>query len=1324
MMMGNFRLPAVRLCLLLVIFFHVFAGKSQPGATLTGTITNYLNGSPLIGAKISVGNNYTYSVIGGLYNLSITPTGTFPVICSKPGFENYSSVPVLFLPSVNYPMNISLLEARNPPGTTIVHLDTSGTSPVVPVQWDVPHGIYDLLYDDGIQDNFTVWSTQGNMNAVKITPLAYPAIVKGGMINIGISSNYPAGSNPFVPFQVSVYDASGPGGKPGSMISGPEVVIPNTFGWIDFTFSNPPVINNGNFYIVMIQGGNAPNASGLAIDETTPQFRSYFRFTSGTGSWMPAAGNFLIRTLIDGTGGPPGQDKNSFITLGYNLWRLKQGEELNMAVWSPLPSTNLTHSADSSWMFLPCSPYRWGVQARYPGNRLSDVTFSNVLGKCWTTNVSVHVTLSCDSASSAGTKVIFKNLVYPDTLYSQLVVNSSGDVAFSHFWKGSYELKVIRFGYNTVTRNVSLNTDTVLQVLLLQEKTPPSDLVIHDSSLMATWRRPNPQKEIFSETWESGSFTANEWTLQGGTNWLISSTSGNPQPSAMFAWSPHVINYEQSLVSKSISGVNASLMKLRYDIYLDNHGTTTLNQLAVELWDGTTWQTIQNYSNSSGDIHWTSQELDISGSTNSQFKIRFRAYGADSEDINNWNIDNIYILCSELPSVSGNCVLGYNFFLDNILCSFLHDTTYTIPPNLVHYGNTSTACVNAVYGSGPSYEICTPFTSDYLPPPINLQGIPMEQTIFLTWNKPQAFRKTYTPPAGLMGYIIYRDGILVDSISSPDTLSYFDFNLFPGIYSYGVSALYNLTSYGFPGMIGESLPAGPVEVTLAYGPILPFFEPWDQGSFAFNSWSFNPDQGNWKIITTEGDPLPCAEFSSEPVRTNYSFSMESCPIGAPGVTCSKVWLDFSDRLQDSTNNSTEKLTVELFNNNRWSLVYEEKNSGSTGWTNHHIDVTPVSGKTFKFRFRANGENSGNIIRWQIDNISIYAVCKPATNLAGDAEGLDVHLTWSSPVCPEGYPLNEGFEETQFPPNHWSQNITNQSATWIHSDLNSPIGVHTGTYAARVPTDYNHQDEWLIAENVAVTGDLVFWSFGFQGSVHNDHYFVKLSEDHGSTWEILLDLSTLPPYPGTSGYNQWNQPYTINLSSYFGEVVDLAWQVVDGDGQGVWYTWAIDDCKVGDGLLLTFNNSASSQYYDIYRQDEGSDNFTKINQGLYSDTTYTDPGLAPSSYRYYVAAFQGSCYRRTSSDTIVVDVITGNNEMTKTSQLNIFPNPAKDILSVVSNSQIQSVEILDYLGKTVFSSPNIEKPCVSIPVANFPPGIYILKATTLSGPVNKKVIIEH
>ncbi|HNQ43428.1 MAG TPA: choice-of-anchor D domain-containing protein, partial [Candidatus Cloacimonadota bacterium] len=63
-----------------------------------------------------------------------------------------------------------------------------------------------------------------------------------------------------------------------------------------------------------------------------------------------------------------------------------------------------------------------------------------------------------------------------------------------------------------------------------------------------------------------------------------------------------------------------------------------------------------------------------------------------------------------------------------------------------------------------------------------------------------------TETRSLLGYKVYRGGTLINTISNPATLSYDDNNLNPDTYTYTVTAYYDS---------GESVPAGPVEATIA-----------------------------------------------------------------------------------------------------------------------------------------------------------------------------------------------------------------------------------------------------------------------------------------------------------------------------------------------------------------------------------------------------------------------------------------------------------------------------------------------------------------------------
>ncbi len=44
------------------------------------------------------------------------------------------------------------------------------------------------------------------------------------------------------------------------------------------------------------------------------------------------------------------------------------------------------------------------------------------------------------------------------------------------------------------------------------------------------------------------------------------------------------------------------------------------------------------------------------------------------------------------------------------------------------------------------------------------------------------------------------------------------------------------------------------QIDILCGRDLPFCEMWDAGSFAFNEWTFAPDQGNWAISAGTGNP--------------------------------------------------------------------------------------------------------------------------------------------------------------------------------------------------------------------------------------------------------------------------------------------------------------------------------------------------------------------------------------------------------------------------------------------------------------------------------------
>jgi len=278
-----------------------------PGPKVSGMVTDASTGLPLTGAKVTVGTGTnaisTYTIAGGTY---LTPLlsiqGSQPIVIGKTGYDDWSGN-VTLIPNTTATQDAALLPTAVQPGPFTATLNNPTNPTAVNLNWGVPEGLYQMIYDDGTQENFAIWANANNLNALKFTPLAWPIKIMGGKVNLGTAANYPSNALPLAKFIMLAYKADGAGGLPGTILDSVEVT-PTGFGWNDFTFAAPINITSGDFYLVMKQGGIPPHAAGVGVDLTNTQLRSYSKFVTGGAPWVPAAGNFMMRAILQGTGGP------------------------------------------------------------------------------------------------------------------------------------------------------------------------------------------------------------------------------------------------------------------------------------------------------------------------------------------------------------------------------------------------------------------------------------------------------------------------------------------------------------------------------------------------------------------------------------------------------------------------------------------------------------------------------------------------------------------------------------------------------------------------------------------------------------------------------------------------------------------------------------------------------------------------------------------------------------------------------------------------------------------------------------------------------------
>ena len=1592
------------------------------GATLAGTVTNGVTGLPIIGAMVNINDSIAYTDIAGHYSL-MANNGTRPVSVSKLGFDTYSSTVVVA--GNNNALNFQLFENTAAPAAVLATVNSGNTA--VNLTWGVPQSPYEIVYDDGTFENITSWSSAGNINALKFTPIAqYPVSITGGKVNIGDGS-YPTGGNPLVGFEMAVYDDDGALGYPGTELGRVEVT-PTATGWVEFTFDAPIVINSGNFYLGMIQGGNYPNCAPIAVDETNPSMRSYSKFASGNGPWVPAGYNdFMIRAYCIGAGGPldmataaqplyvaknnvsrhslslkqvtttaglereglyiPTESPNApDALLGYEVYRLLEPNQGNPATYTLL-NNNVTGTSytDGTWASLPNGAYKWAVRAKYSNNRFSAYTLSNTLGKGWESTVTFNITVSSATGDALGTQISMTYLTVPGaTQYDEIgTTPANGTLTFNNVWKGNYTLLIRKFNYDPIGPiTITIDDDVeVFNYTLMEVRHAPTNLYVDDRTLIATWNAPKPEVPLFEEPWDGHTFATQGWTTDA-TNWNIS-TPGNPGVSAEFNYSPTVTNYELHLNSPDITGVGSPYLYLRYDIYLDNFGTTNENQMAVEIWDGANWNRLKNYTNLGGSIDWTSESLDITAYTWDTFKFRFTAYGVDSYDINNWNIDNVAVVATLNP---GKGLLGYDLYLDDIQIGFTTETTYQIPQSLCTYGHTYTASVDAAYESGVSARDYYTFTAHYLPAPRNLAAAAIQSSVYLIWEEPIMPGKSaqvghpnlptnslgehangvsnfiptaqYTPsntdailwdngtiinspgtgaggadesviPSGgssygftmnqagpysvaddftvgtswtvtsvtfqgyqtnsgttstftgayfriydgdpssggtviwgdlttnlmtstnfsgiyrvnapgegtarpvmniicdglnislapgtywiewattgsvasgpwvpntaaavgnsiqntgswaglvnpgaidlpfiisgngggggvapdVLAYNIYRDGTLVATVPG-DVYEYYDLYLDPDEYCYTITAVYDLEPFGFPaGSTDESLEEGPACVNVDYGTPIPWTEDWASTTFSFNSWSFEPNQGHWRISNAVGNGVPAAEFNWATPEANYSYALESTALDATVFDCSKIWFDFDLKLDDRNATAAEKLKVEVFYSGAWKKVAEYKNEGSFTWSTKHIEVSAAAGKALKVRFIAYGANSADIIAWYIDNVKVYPEPKPATDLTLNPDMVNATtynniLNWNAPDCTTGPSgsLKKLFQHDSNPANGYYQSFNR--AYGVVYDLSAypdatlaKIDFHHASWGTTGIWEYKvHIVDWTTYTEIATIGPL---NTTGDDKWETDIELGDIMGFGGGQIGIMLEPmgnSASDAYPDFSADNVGPDGVSV-----FGDLPDYSAFAGSGIGdflQNLWIYTALDGkqmispAKVPVSQLnlnsvarnvsmVVANNGSLTLNQKVKDMSPLMANRGVVGYNVYQDgvlvtptpvttTTFTHVVSAPFANHCYTvkavhAAFDAATMESVATAEACADP-TGITPAT-TEGIKVYPNPASSYVNVVTTSETRQIILVNYLGQVVRNVTVSGAETLKLDVSAYESGIYFVKFVAQDG----------
>jgi len=162
----------------------------------------------------------------------------------------------------------------------------------------------------------------------------------------------------------------------------------------------------------------------------------------------------------------------------------------------------------------------------------------------------------------------------------------------------------------------------------------------------------------------------------------------------------------------------------------------------------------------------------------------------------------------------------------------------------------------------------------------------------------------------------------------------------------------------------------------------------------------------------------------------------------------------------------------------------------------------------------------------------------------------------------GIILAENFDGSEFPPNGWTQTITNSSYTWMQGNPadNSFSNIDpTNVYSALCPWVAQDQDEWLKTPVVSLPDNNITLNFYAGHSTSWLAYAtlkLYISVDGGSNWTQIWEA--------TDDGNGWIwREIEIDLSNYANHNnVVFAWRYVGNDGDLV----AIDNVQITYGTV--------------------------------------------------------------------------------------------------------------------------------------------------------------
>jgi len=960
------------------------------------------------------------------------------------------------------------------------------------------------------------------------------------------------------------------------------------------------------------------------------------------------------------------------------------------------------------------------------GNKSKNRTGDEIRGR---TNglVTISFTINATSGASVhGARLIISGI--NNSNYYQTTYDNPTAVLQLEIIPGEYLVSIAKPGHPRWEKVCDLSFNQHVHAMLTDIHYSPQNIEIDSVSLLLTWDKPTAI--LLDEDFEGELFPPEGWQIMtsGQEGWHVtengSSTHFNIPPHSTYAVSNDDAANGNGCCELLITPLLDLTEQESFTLQFSSFYTGANDHKAFVLYstdNGINWNDLGvPYPYPYNDWMEISIDLTDFSGFNDFDSIRFAFHSDDAGGHGSgWAIDDVKVINSEIE------VVGHGIFIDGLLVDVMVDPITSYNCRDLEFGQEYQIGVSALYSSGYSHIVSKRITSRYLEPARYLIGeVAAGNQIDLSWNDPENPQNRAQLVPGLKAFNIYRNDSLIATL--PATCNnYSDSGSAYGIQTYFVKALYDLTTYGYPGEQQESMESNVVEITYGLYLSLPFYDDFSWGSFDSDRWSTN--NFYWKVDTLSGSSSPCAKFSSSDYNLpSYAEALRTTVIRGTISTDQKIFLEFDIDHELVHNSGFEKLEVLLFNGSSNTRLALYSNLSSINWERQIFDITSIAeNKDFKVIFFAFGFNLNNISHWKIDNVHIYTVCNEPIRLEGKnllPDQAAIELTWEAPQGSNQYwfSRDSGF-------NSGVTGLSEGGTLYIGIRFNS---FHFENFIGSIISKSNFfpaapgcQYTFIVLEAIGDLTQLIYeqqvesYESGIWNELTvNDEVRIQPETDYIFGYRIIQ-----PPSVNPAGIDAG--PAEVG----FGDLFSL-----DGVNWMSMETFIGNDNNWNIRIQLEINgsdNSPGKQFpedelsdkgfitYHIYRDHEF---LASATDAYYLDD---DINLVPgNNYNYKINAAVPGCTSPFSNEVVVQYGTIGIDEI-GTGLVNIYPNPANDMFVVEFSGDAFDITVFNYLGKTVFKQFLNGDKKVFIDTSNFDAGVYLVKLQTRKGKtITRKMVV--